>query len=64
MDLSSNTGAEGIEYAVESKYSTLKVRNGFKLSRNMVIKDEIETEMRLYGMTDLMRDSNPQAKDD
>lgn len=29
------------------------------LTRLVVIKDEIETAMRLCGMTDLMRDAHP-----
>jgi L-lactate dehydrogenase (cytochrome) len=37
----------------------LNVKIFFKLRTDTVIKDEIETAMRLCGMTDLMRDAHP-----
>lgn len=52
-------GAEGIEHAVESKYWPLDPRSCGKLKSTTVLKDEIETAMRLCGMADLMRDAHP-----
>lgn len=52
-------GAEGIEHAVESKYWFSSIWNSSLLTRGSVIKDEIETAMRLCGITDLMRDAHP-----
>lgn len=53
-------GSEGIEHAVESKSHPVNVIDYLELIEIAVIKDEIETAMRLCGMTDLMRDAHPE----
>lgn len=52
-------GSEGIEHAVESKSTLLNVMIDLELTTYPVIKDEVETAMRLCGMTDLMKDAHP-----
>jgi len=52
-------GSEGIEHAVESKFWPISRTNSIKLMSETVIKDEVETAMRLCGMTNLMRDAHP-----
>lgn len=53
-------GSEGIEHAVESKSHLMNVIDYLELTEIVVMKDEIETAMRLCGMTDLMRDAHPE----
>lgn len=52
-------GEEGVAHAVDSKYCLLNVENLLEAKTRSVVKDEIETAMRLCGMTDLMRDAHP-----
>ncbi|KAJ4245758.1 hypothetical protein NW762_013882 [Fusarium torreyae] len=59
-------GEEGVEHAINSKLPYLHsfgrrfLPLGLsRLTRVPVIKDEIETAMRLCGMADLMRDAHP-----
>ncbi|KAK5049908.1 hypothetical protein LTR84_004027 [Exophiala bonariae] len=52
-------GSEGIDHAVESKTPWTNFIADVELTEDTVIKDEVETAMRLCGMTDLMRDAHP-----
>lgn len=55
-----NYGRDGVEHAVNSECLFLEARGGnMSELTGVVLKDEIETAMRLCGMTDLMRDASP-----
>jgi L-lactate dehydrogenase (cytochrome) len=56
-----NYGQEGAEHVVNSKLSLAALSIGLSLMGDEpVLKEEVETAMRLIGMTDLMRDSGPE----
>lgn len=56
-----NYGTEGVKYAIDSKFeqdTSIDLRRPIAHA-GQVVRDEVETAMRLCGMVNLMADASP-----